>query len=637
MKITNISGFKNVNHYIDYKIGLLEKSDKTMKSLFYLMFSEHNNIFFEESDGLIIKKMTYGEAFRLVITKSADLYHKINEKSGAVVGIYMENSPHWIIAFWSIIRAGYCPILLNTRFDENTIESIIKIMDVKAIISDAKTFSVKTIMYDEIEESKEELNDVEFGNELYFLSSGTNSVKICTFSSKELIEIIYNSNYVLKKNKRIKKHYQGELKLLTVLPFYHIFGFVAVYLWFGFFSRTFVTLNDLKPMTVKRTIQRHHVTHIFAVPLFWSTVYNQAIKTIQKRGEKTYLRFLKGMKLSDKLGNSFLGKWFSKKCFKEVRNQMFGDSVQFMITGGSCIDNEVLRFFNGIGYYLVNGYGMSEIGITSVELSEKRKRIVNGSIGLPFPSVEYKIDRGVLYVKGSSVAKAIIINDKRIELNGTWYKTCDLVSFKKHYFSLLGREDDLIVSATGENLNPVQIENYFAFHECKGVCLLNGRNHDLPFLLVSIDKGTSPETVEKILESIKRKMIEQNLLMQIGKIVFTTDDLIIGNEFKLNRKRLVNDYYSGKLTLFEHSSKESSVHVDELTQKIKEYFAFSLNKSVDEIDINTNFFLDEGGTSLEYFALIAKLQEEFSIDFPTEMGNGLNTVKEIVDYLHKKL
>ena len=145
------------------------------------------------------------------------------------------------------------------------------------------------------------------------------------------------------------------------MPFYHVFGLIAVYIWFAFFSRAFVQLNDLSPQTIVNTIKRHKVTHIFAVPLFWETVYDQAIKTIKSRGDKTYQKFLKGMQLSRKLGSApLLGNAFTKAAFREVRENLFGESICFLITGGSAIRPEVIEFFNAIGYRLADGYGMTE-------------------------------------------------------------------------------------------------------------------------------------------------------------------------------------------------------------------------------------------------------------------------------------
>jgi long-subunit acyl-CoA synthetase (AMP-forming) len=66
--------------------------------------------------------------------------------------------------------------------------------------------------------------------------------------------------------------------------------------------------------------------------------------------------------------------------------------VQFCISGGSYIKASSLRLMNALGYPLHNGYGMSEIGITSVELGRKMQDRLKASIGYPFKSVEYKVD-----------------------------------------------------------------------------------------------------------------------------------------------------------------------------------------------------------------------------------------------------
>ena len=145
---------------------------------------------------------------------------------------------------------------------------------------------------------------------------------------------------------------------------------------------------------MQNTIKRHKVTHLFAVPLFWQKVYEAAIKEIKNKGEKTYNKFLKGMKLVNK---PLIGNYIKNKKFKEIRDQLFGDSISFMITGGGHINQETLTFFNSIGYRLANGYGLSEIGITSVELSDDEKIINSGSVGHPLYGVMYKIENEDLY------------------------------------------------------------------------------------------------------------------------------------------------------------------------------------------------------------------------------------------------
>ena len=632
MKYNNLSRFKKINDFIDYKMARLNGQKESMANLYGLMFSERENVMFEQSEGLIIKKTTYGEAFDAVETKANSLKSLINGAKQSRVGIYMENSAEWIIVFWAILRAGYCPVLLNTRFSDEMLKNVTDDLGVVAVVSDGKRFHIKTLTYADMENGVKLADDEEFGKEFFVLSSGTSSVKACSYTAEELAEIIRNSKHVLKTNKRMKAHYMGELKQLAFLPFYHIFGFVAVYLWFGFFSRTFVKLNDLSPQTIRNTIVKHRVTHIFAVPLFWNTVMNAAKKEIKNRGDGVYEKFKKGLEISDKLGNTPLGRLFADKAFKEVRQNLFGESVKFMITGGSEISSETLKFFNGIGYYLVNGYGMSEIGITSVELSESRKVITSGSVGKPFPSVEYVLSQdGELYVKGASSANAVYSGGREIFRKGGLYKTMDIAANDKDRYKILCRADDLIVSVTGENINPVKTEEVLSSEFAKGVCLINGRNGELPVLIVQADNDG--DVKRKAADDIKEKIKANNLVSAIGKIFFTTDDLITGKEFKLSRSRLENDYYSGKLTEWKASAGNAASREDELINKIKEYFSVALNKPADEIDEDADFFLDEGGTSLDYFALIVRLQEDYSVSFPTDGTKSLNTVRQIAEYL----
>ncbi|MBR6469918.1 MAG: AMP-binding protein, partial [Lachnospiraceae bacterium] len=111
-----------------------------------------------------------------------------------------------------------------------------------------------------------------------------------------------------------------------------------------------------------------------------------------------------------------LSRAFSRIAFRELRENIFGDSIRFLITGGSFIDPKVLAFFNGIGYRLANGYGMTEIGITSVELSPKRRWLCGGYVGAPMTHAEYRVDEnGELLVRGKVLARYILDGGTRRE------------------------------------------------------------------------------------------------------------------------------------------------------------------------------------------------------------------------------
>ena len=637
MRLNNIANCKTIDEYVNYKSEKLKSGEKTFFALFELMFSERENILWESNDGYRIIKKTYGEVKEEICKKAYSLQEKLGQiEKGSVIGLHMQNNLEWIEIFWSILKCGYRPLLLNNRIDKSTLEDVVKRADAKAIISDGELFKVQTYTADEIVCAEHENDHTAFGNEILLMTSGTsNVVKICVYDAPAIINQILNAEQIVKTSRLIKKHYNGELKLLTFLPFYHIFGLTAMYMWFAFYARTFVFLKDMSSQCILNTIRRHKVTHIFAVPLFWNTVFEQAIKKVKERGEKTYLRLQKGLKISNALsGFPLLARFFRKKAFKEVRDKLFGESVCFMITGGGCISEEVLEFFNGIGYHLSNGYGMSEIGITSVELSENNKILNSGTIGKPMGSVDYKINEdGELLVKGNSLCKYYIENDEKIYIKDDWFQTKDLAREEKGRFFLTGRKDDLIVSSSGENINPNLYEFHFNLKHVKKVCIIdakkNGRAY--PVLLVSVIKYLSNDTREKLVQEIKEKLKSLNLLSEIKEVVLVGEDLIKGNEFKLNRKRLSDEYNQGTLNILSYENKDEDKNVfDEIEKQVALCFEKVLGKAVDK---NVDFFVDAGGSSLEYFTLITYIQEEFDVIIPLENDRKLSTISDFSAYV----
>ena len=643
MRVTNLGGYKSINAYVDGKIALFDKTDRDFSALFETMFSERENIMYEKSEGYRIVKTTYGQAKDDVLRLSASIRSIFSGvPRNCVIGLHMENSLLWIELFWAILHAGFRPLLLNLRVDDTRLEYALKASGAAAVISDKKTFTVKTVIASDIKKSEKPAEASVFGSSVLLMSSGTSAhVKLCSYTSNEFYLLIRNSCDIIKRCKTAKKHYNGELKQLTFLPFYHIFGLVAMYIWFAFFSRTFVQLNDMSPDTIVNTVKRHGVTHIFAVPLFWETVYKTAIKTINSRGEQTVKKFNKGMRIADKLAFCPpLYHAFTKAAFKEVRENIFGDSISFMITGGSRIGCDVLRFFNNIGYRLVNGYGMSEIAITSVELSSDPRIINAGYVGSPLAGIKYSIsDKGTLLVSSKSMAEYVIVEGEKIPRPDV-FDTRDLAQEHNGRYRILGRADDLIIGSDGENINPLTVEEKIEkINGVRGVCLIGVSNGeaDIPTLVVSVAKYTDRNSLSSLDGSINAELDRAGMKSRVKKTVYTTDNLIQGDEFKLNRRRILSDYQSGKMALITEDTAEVPGELDATETFVRGCFATVLGKEAEKISVKADLFTDEGGSSLDYFAIISALQKEFGVPFPTGAGSGLSTVKALSDYVKEQM
>lgn len=622
------------------KMSALRKSDYDFRSLYGIIHDNSGRIFCEEYKNFQIKKTTYDEMNILCKKTAGFLDEKISDVKGAFVGLMMNNSVEWVASFWGLLMAGYKPVLINDRLPEKLNKFVCEKLNVQTLVVNENTkteleFKKILISRGEVEKHKI-IKNSNWENEIALTSTATSmNIKICIFNGKDFTYQVMNADRIIKENSMIKKHYGPSLKLLTFLPFYHVFGLIATYFWFSLFGRTFVFLDDFSPRTIMSTIQRHKVTHVFAVPMLWHMVCREIMREVEKKDRKTREKFKKGLEISLKIQSicSGFGKWFASKIFKEVQEKSFGDSIKFMISGGGYITDETLRTINGIGYPLFNGYGMTEIGISSVELRKKAKFRILGSIGKPFESLEYKISDGTLRVRGKSICSRIITKDAIIEVNhDEWFDTKDLAKKKDDVYYIYGRKDDVFISQGGEKISPDFIESSISISDAKNLSFLglDGKGT----LIVEIDKKMNALRQNKVFNEIekagKNKFIE--------KIFITFDEIANKNAIKVSRSALLKDIQNGKVVLRSISEIKSEKNVEnkeglnDIKEIIRKKMAEILNIDVCKISDDAHFIFDLGGESLDYLTLLLELEKEFDIKFEFE-EKSCSTVNEFYEFV----
>lgn len=636
MKLSGLNNYKNLHELILTKISLYEKNPSSFSTLFDLMFSEEENVIAESLNGYKIIEVSYGESKENVLKLAQSLEGLLaGYPKNSMIGLNMSNSLRWIETFWAILLAGYNPLLINSRLPQNVLENVIAQYGIQAVISDSLLFSsCKTYMAQDLIPSAtvRHADSFTFGSEVVFMSSGTQGdVKLCAYTSECFYHQICDTYYVVKDCPQIQKGFEGKIKQLSLLPFYHIFGFTAVYLWFGFFSRTFVFLKDYSPQTLLNTVKRHKVTHVFAVPLVWETVYKKSVSAVHSKGEVTERKFNKGLALASK---SKLGKFLTHRAFAEIREQIFGNSIRFLISGGGGIDQKTVEFFNAIGYHLANGYGMTELGITSVELSSKAKDRNSLSVGKPFRNVQYKVEKGRLFAKSNTRAMRVLFGGKEYVTNyGEWFDTGDLASEQNGRYFIEGRADDLLVGRSGENLNPNIIESLLKVDGVDDICLFK-RNDGSPILLLSCPKIYSKEKFTKTKKDTETKIKENRLENEIKQIILTSSPLMQGNEFKISRKKVAERYGHNLYNIISIDSFINDGDSD-LQKALKKLFATVLQTDESKIGVDDNFFLDLGGNSLDYFSLADAVKEETGTVLPFDEAQTLSTIRLISDYIQR--
>ena len=146
--------------------------------------------------------------------------------------------------------------------------------------------------------------------------------------------------------------------------------------------------------------------------------------------------------------------------FKKIR-AITGGRAKLFISGGAPISVDILNFFFRSGFTILEGYGISETCILSVNRVEKFKF---GTVGRPFPSTQIKIaEDGEILVKGPQVMRGYYKRpdaDREAFTADGWYRTGDIGEIDlEGFLKITDRKKELIITAGGKNIPPQPIEN----------------------------------------------------------------------------------------------------------------------------------------------------------------------------------
>ena len=165
-------------------------------------------------------------------------------------------------------------------------------------------------------------------------------------------------------------------------------------------------------------------------------------------------------------------------------------------SGAAPLSKDLAEFYEAVGMPLIEGYGLTEGGVVSLNPLDRPKP---GSIGKPLPGVEIRFaEDGELLLRSPCLFTGYL-NDPETTaqvLEGGWLHTGDIAhADDEGYVFITGRKKELIVSSTGKKIYPSRVENLFKMEPLISQVLLVGDR--LPFLtaLFTINSGNA-ETIK---------------------------------------------------------------------------------------------------------------------------------------------
>lgn len=633
---------REIRRIVRDNLRALQQSAHTMQGVYGVMFRPMQNTMLEScADGRIVC-LSYGEVRERIEHCAAAIYGAVGA-TGEYIALEMENSAEWIVAFWALLRSGNRPYLVNTRHPQTLTQKILCTLGVRYVLARGKTaLSAELLDFDRLEGGTEVPESV-FADEFALATSATSLHEtICVYTGREVAAQLLNSPEILRKCPQMARHYHGALKQLAFLPFYHVFGLFAVYFWFTFFGRTLVLLPDYAPDTILKTCRRHEVTHLFAVPMLWHQIEAQLMRTLEKEGKRG--RFDRALRLCTAVQNlwPYAGEAFSRRVLHEATDRLFGRSVRFCISGGSALRTEALVLLNGLGYNLHNGYGMSETGITSVELRARPKYKNRNSIGRPFDSVRCRLSpRGTIEISGRSLC-CRRITDGRVLQRGEWLDSGDVAECVAGDWYLRGRLGDMVLGENGENINPDEVERFFTLPDAEAFCVLGlpSSAGERLTLVMQLSPYLSASRVEALMQAAYAANEALPGAGRVRDFRVTYDPIAAPTAIKVSRAALLRAIEQGRVHLREFSElraqTQTGVH-PELYARVCAVIARTLHVDEEKIQLQTHVVYDLGADSLSYLELLGQMDAEFSLPSTSDGQTNCYTVAEFCDYVERNI
>ena len=191
----------------------------------------------------------------------------------------------------------------------------------------------------------------------------------------------------------------------------------------------------------------------------------------------------------------------SRLVFSKIRARL-GGRLRIAASGAAPLGKELSRFYAAIGMPLIEGYGLTEGGVVTLNPLERPK---SGSIGTALPGIRLKLaDDGELLVKGPTVFSGYYKDPASTAevLRDGWLYTGDIAEIDAEgYVYITGRKKELIVSSNGKKIYPARIEGLFKTEPIVNQIVLIGDR--LPFVTALVTVNVASAEALKGMESLK--------------------------------------------------------------------------------------------------------------------------------------
>lgn len=299
---------------------------------------------------------------------------------------------------------------------------------------------------------------------IVYTSGTTGEPKGCVLTHRNLLETarMYRERISLEEEHAV---------IYMFLPLAHVLARVAAIVvlasggtlvyWSGDPERIVAEVADAQP------------THFVAVPRVFEKIHNAVVDRVEARGKLVALAFAWALEVGRRARRRGRSARHRDGRAAKLRlrvaeliglravRELFGERLELALVGAAPADRRLLEFFDACGVLVLEGYGLTESCAAATLNPLDAPRFGTTGPALPGASVRIAED-GEILIAGPHVfagyhhdpdATAATLTEDR------WLRTGDLGALSHEgYLSVTGRKKELIVTSSGKNIAPAEIE-----------------------------------------------------------------------------------------------------------------------------------------------------------------------------------
>jgi long-chain acyl-CoA synthetase len=611
------------------------KRHQTLPSLVLQMTERHGDaVAFQRLEGTGLSGYTFNDVDDLTLLVACNL-HARGVRHGTRVVLSAKNHPLWPIAYFGIVRAGGIAVPVDSGIEAEQMQNIARESEASIALFDSFTIEAfKTVTGPTVVSLQEIANaGVRLSrDERQGLSERASALP--QVHDEDVASLIFTSGTTGKPKgvQLTHKNFTAMIaalaplfpltasdRCLSVLPLHHTFEFsCGMLLPFSRGTRV-VYLDELNGDNLRRGLREARVTSMVGVPAVWQLLERRILSQVAARGTVAEFGFARARDLSQ-IALKTTGVRLGKLLFGQVHEEL-GGNIRTLISGGAALPRETQELFASLGLSLSEGYGLTEAAPVLAVNKESRRA---GTVGKAVPGVELKIDSpdptgvGEVLARGPNVMKGYTFEEATREvLDGEWLRTGDLGKFdKRGDLVIVGRAKDVVVTASGENIYPDDLERvlgdiaHVEEYAFVGIPLVSGGER-LACLWVpkvtDVPRATRLEQAERSFRTALGKLPygKQPGLVQMyeGKLPRTGTRKVKRREVRAILDRILSA--RGKPSVVGEAQKSP----------VRQAIAAVKGKPLEEIHATSTLIGDLGFDSLSLSELLAALETQFgSVD-----------------------